>query len=185
VAPDPRRPEPARGHGEPAEQDDAPTVRQTGTVRAVVEAAGLDERRARRPLGKWLAFVAGGAVVGGLAAAVAMTRTGKPPSPPERPTARLIIDSSPPGARVLRLYDQQALGVTPTHDIQPAIGARVEYLLRLDGHEEQRVGYLYDKAGDHRLMVPLVARRSARAAPVEHKAPPPVVRVNTKKSRRR
>ncbi len=121
-----------------------------------------------------------GVVIALAGASWALLASGEQPKPVATVPgeAALTIDSTPRGARVVRLADSKIIGTTPVRDFMPGDGRRQEYLLRLEGYVEAHQTFLATSAGEHSLMVTLMAQ----TAPVAVPRPPTTARTGPSRS---
>jgi serine/threonine-protein kinase len=85
------------------------------------------------------------------------------PPPPQQPShASIHINSEPPGADVVRLNDNRALGTTPLVDIRPADGRQINYRFHLAGPTDVQMPIQVGTPGQFELTATLSAaeRRS-------------------------
>ena len=125
--------------------------------------ADSDKARGKTPLVIGIVVLLLGAVGVG---AVALSPSRKPgsdgptpnPGNTEGPAATQIslnIDSEPRGAQVLSAAEQRVLGVTPWSQKLPVGKGKLELLLRLPGHHDQKV--VFDGTSDDTRQVKLIA----------------------------
>ena len=163
----------------------------------------LDTRRVQRVAIPLIVVVAGGIVASIFVSSAAKRPITEivpevAPAPlPEPSHASIHINSEPPGAEVVRLNDNRALGTTPLVDIRSADGRQINYRFHLAGHTDVQMPIQVAAPGKFELTATLtpVDRRSdsggralassghrtgrghdkkheANAAPVEPTAPP-------------
>jgi serine/threonine-protein kinase len=125
------------------------TVVRGGTARPS-EAMGLvtqirtylDTRRVQRAAIPLIVVVAGGIVASIFVSAAAkrpiteLVPEVAPPPLPQPSHASIHINSEPPGAEVVRMNDNRALGTTPLVDIRTADGRQINYRFHLAGHTD-------------------------------------------------
>jgi serine/threonine-protein kinase len=148
-------------------------------VQSASGAGGLVSAFARQPPAlKGLAVA--GVVIALAGASWGLLAGGDPPKPVATVPgeAAVTIDSTPRGARVVRLADSKIMGTTPVRDFMPGDGRRQEYLLRLEGYVEAHQTFLATSAGEHSLMVTLMAQ----SAPVAVPRPPPTAHSGSSRS---
>jgi serine/threonine-protein kinase len=186
------RPLPTAGAPGPttaARPAEATMARRSGVARlpAAAESAALPRRSPLAGLSRSqrMAVIGGGSgLVGAVVVGIVIATIGRPkapPVPPPPPVATLTINSTPPGAQVVRLEDGALLGNAPVKEAQPADNRRLHYKLHLEGYVDARVPFPFDAAGNHTLMVPLIpeppkttlAPAPSRPAPVKHHAHAP------------
>lgn len=84
-------------------------------------------------------------------------------TPPPQPShASIHINSEPPGAEVVRMNDNHALGTTPVLDIRPADGSQINYRFHLAGFTDVQMPLQAATPGKHEL--------TAALTPVEHRS---------------
>jgi serine/threonine-protein kinase len=85
-----------------------------------------------------------------------------PPPPPQPSHVSIHINSEPPGAEVVRLNDNRALGTTPMVDIRPADGRQINYRFHLAGHTDVQMPIQATAPGKYELTatLTLVERKS-------------------------
>jgi len=128
----------------------------------------LDTRRVKKVAIPLIVVVAGGIVASIFVSAAAKRPITEivpevtPPPLPQPSHASIHINSEPPGAEVVRLNDNRALGTTPLVDIRTADGRQINYRFHLAGHTDVQMPIQVAAPGKFEL--------TATLTPVEHRA---------------
>jgi serine/threonine-protein kinase len=130
--------------------------------------AYLDTRRVQRVAIPLIVVVAVGIVASIFVSAAAKRPIAEiapevaPPPLPQNSYAVIHINSEPPGAEVVRLNDNRALGTTPVEDIRPADKGQISYNFHMAGYTDVQMLIESATPGPHPLSATLapVGRRS-------------------------
>jgi hypothetical protein len=95
-----------------------------------------------------------------------------PPPPPRLPPELVVtLTSAPEGARVVRLMDGKAVGITPTREVHISDGSTVEYLFHLSGFVDVQVPLVLTGEGDRTVHVNLRPLPEAPSPPAARRSP--------------
>ena len=128
----------------------------------------LDTRRVQRVAIPLIVVVAGGIVASIFVSSAAKRPITEivpevAPAPLPQPShASIHINSEPPGADVVRLNDNRALGTTPLVDIRSADGRQISYRFHLAGHTDVQMPIQVAAPGKYEL--------TATLAPIERRS---------------
>lgn len=108
---------------------------------------------------RWGIAGGGAALVAGILVAIWVavgSGESEPAASGPQPEAEIILESTPSGARVVRVNDGTILGNTPTRDTRPADGRRVEYVFRRPGYVDAHLPFHVAFAGRFPVNVTLI-----------------------------
>lgn len=95
-----------------------------------------------------------------------------PPPPPRLPPELVVtLTSAPEGARVVRLTDGKAVGITPTREVHIADGSTVEYMFHLSGFVDTQVPLVLTGEGDRTINVNLRPLPESPLPPAARRSP--------------